>query len=328
MVQAYLSWPKTLREGFEAGLSQARSKPLARSVEGVVVCGMGGSGIVGDYASRLADEKGTLPVIPVKTYRLPVWARRYLVVAVSFSGNTAETVSCFRDARRLGAPVAVVAGGGRLAEMAREAHAPLVQVPSAPAARAAFAQLLGGLLGYLDGLGLLDSHDEVYRAARLLRDNVRVLTSEATRIARLVDKHVPVFITCSEYEPLAWRAKNEFNENAKVQGKVEVLPEWGHNDVEGWEQPIEPTMFAAIALDPGSKPCTDLLKFALELLSSKGVTTVRLLLQCDSLLEKLVWGSLVVGLASLELAKLRGVDPLETPLIRRFRGKLVEALVG
>ena len=328
MLDAYLSWPRALREGYEAGLEQGRARPPARAVRGVVVCGMGGSGIVGDYAAALAEERGALPVYVVKGHRLPIWARDHLVVAVSFSGNTVETIECFRAARRVGAPLAVVASGGRLAEMAREAGAALVLVPPSPAARTAFAQLLGGLLGYLEGAGLLDARVSVEAAARLLEEGLAAARERASGLARGLAGRVPVILACREYEPLAWRFKNELNENAKVQAKVEVLPEWGHNDAEGWARPVAADAFAAVALDPREEPCRSLLEFALDTIGSAGAAALRLALEGEDALSRMLWGSLVAGLASLELARIRGVDPLETPMIRRFRERIGRLLAG
>ncbi|MGH9267662.1 MAG: bifunctional phosphoglucose/phosphomannose isomerase, partial [Acidimicrobiales bacterium] len=65
--------------------------PDRRSVENVVVLGMGGSGIAGDVLAATAGPFMSVPVVVVKSYELPAFVGDgSLVFAVSFSGDTEE----------------------------------------------------------------------------------------------------------------------------------------------------------------------------------------------------------------------------------------------
>lgn len=105
----------------------ARPKPDA-----VVVVGMGGSGLAGDILAELAPRiKLPVPIVVWKSYGIPVLPfRRPLIIAVSFSGNTSETRSAFREAGRRGCARAVVAGGGALLDEARHADVPAARFSS------------------------------------------------------------------------------------------------------------------------------------------------------------------------------------------------------
>ena len=103
------------------GLSANRTNNLKNSrPDGIVILGMGGSGLAGEILRHAQGELGLkLPVIIWKDYHLPkvLWsAKRPLYIFVSFSGNTEETVSgletLLKTKPRLAA--AIITTGGKL----------------------------------------------------------------------------------------------------------------------------------------------------------------------------------------------------------------------
>jgi len=129
-------WGRAARESFEAGL-QLELPPAYAAASEVVVCGMGGSGAAGDYLATLSAWYGGVPVHVVKGPNLPRWASRgTLVVAVSFSGNTRETLNCAREAAEAGSMLLAVTRGGRLGEWAEGNGYPVARLSYAPAPRA------------------------------------------------------------------------------------------------------------------------------------------------------------------------------------------------
>ena len=94
-------------------------------VENVVVLGMGGSGIAGDVMVAVAGPFLPVPVTVVKSYDLPDFVGRgSLVFAISFSGDTEETVEAAGEAADAGASLVAVTSGGELARLAEEWGAP------------------------------------------------------------------------------------------------------------------------------------------------------------------------------------------------------------
>ena len=79
--------------------------PARDDVDSVLVLGMGGSGIVGDLLPVVAGPFMPVPVVVVKGYEPPSYVTdRTLVFAISFSGDTEETLDA--------ASTAAAAGGG------------------------------------------------------------------------------------------------------------------------------------------------------------------------------------------------------------------------
>src|SRR5207302_161352 len=85
-------------------------KPV--SVKGdIFATGMGGSGIVGEVLKHIAGKRVIFSKLPIK--RKFDW-----VLAISYSGNTTETIHTVRVLKRLGNRVIAITSGERLAKLA------------------------------------------------------------------------------------------------------------------------------------------------------------------------------------------------------------------
>ena len=71
-----------------------------KDFKGLAILGMGGSGFSGDIIKALVFDEIKIPVEVVKGYDLPAFiGKDWLVMAVSYSGNTEETVSAVKQGR-------------------------------------------------------------------------------------------------------------------------------------------------------------------------------------------------------------------------------------
>src|SRR3989344_5599365 len=95
----------------------------------IVVCGMGGSGFSGDLLKVYA-QNCPLEVHVIKDYTLPEFVqKKSLVFAVSYSGNTEETISAYRSALRRGCRIVAISSGGKLEELSKLNKNPHIKVP-------------------------------------------------------------------------------------------------------------------------------------------------------------------------------------------------------
>src|SRR4051794_5127303 len=98
-------------------------------IENVVVLGMGGSGIAGDIVPVIAGPFMPVPVVAHKGYSIPNFVDQHsLVFAVSFSGDTEETVEAATEAVEAQARVIVITAGGELGRLASGWGVPVVPV--------------------------------------------------------------------------------------------------------------------------------------------------------------------------------------------------------
>jgi len=96
----------------------------------VIVAGMGGSAAGADLLAASSLEELDVPILVHRGYGLPAAASKHaLVVALSYSGETAEVLSAADAALARGAPLVTLSAGGRLGELARSRRLPHVRLP-------------------------------------------------------------------------------------------------------------------------------------------------------------------------------------------------------
>ena len=300
----------------------------------VLVCGMGGSGISGDFAAAACPD---LLVAVHKGYELPGWAAlvRPLVVAVSYSGNTEETRSAAEQASEWGLPLAVVSSGGALGAQASEKGWPLVLVPGGLQPRDAFGYLVGGLLRLLESGGMIaDQTQALEEAAGVVGELVGDAEGgPAAELAadlaeglsgRMVLIHGAEGVT----KPVAQRWKTQINENAKRPAFWSTLPELDHNEIVGWRA-LEPLTRRALGLvqlrDRFEHPRVAR-RFALTRdLIGDGMSAVgEVWSQGESRLARMAGLCVVGDLLSVLLAEQEGVDWVEIDAITELKARLAE----
>ncbi len=327
MEEYYLGWI----EQVERALSRWGSVSVSIEPRLVVVTGMGGSGVVGDYVEVLSSLKeGSLPVLVVKDHSLPGYiGGNDLVFVVSYSGNTVETLRVFYRLVEKTRNIVVVTSNGVLMEEARKRNLPVLEVIKGIAPRTALPEMLLNILGVLDTSGYtIVSKEEAVGLKKFLEDSMSDAMDKAYSLAldiHSLSKNL-VIATHSPLQVLAVRGKNEFNENSKIPVKVEVIPEWAHNDIVGWEKPLTRDWCVLLIVDPDDRIGSRLAGFMEEYYRSRGFTILKLLLKGTTMIEKLLYGSLVLGLASVKLARLRGLDPLATESIAMYK-RVVKELI-
>ena len=232
-------------------LRAAQAAPLVGPLpEVVVVAGMGGSGIAGDVLAALAFGVSPVPVLAVKGDRLPAFVGPgTLLVAVSYSGDTAETLSAVEQGLAAGARLVAVTSGGALAELAGSRGAPLVGVEGGRMPRAALWSLVVPVCSAAEAAGVLPAlTDEVCAAADALDEEAAALGPAAATAANpakqaalaLVDRLPVVWGSGQLGAVAATRFRTQCNENAKVSVVSAALPEANHNDVMGLEGGLGP----------------------------------------------------------------------------------------
>jgi glucose/mannose-6-phosphate isomerase len=343
-----------LREGFRAGIaawpggegsqgpwksrgewSGPERSPRFESdqVESIVVSGMGGSGVAGDVLRAAFDGELRCPVVVNKGYTLPGFSgERTLLFAVSFSGNTEETLAAYAEAMARGCGVVTVSTGGRLADLARSDGVPHVSIPDdVPLPRAAIGYLTGALMGFLEGAGMVKAGAQAESTSRLL-DRLAVRwgpgrsteENEAKALAGWLAGRVPVIWgTEGVAQAAALRWKTEFNENAKVPAFHAALPELDHNEIEGWS-PRSGEAFGVVVLrHPGEHTRTPArVAASMEAISASGLAMREATGEGASPLEWL-FSLIVLGdFVSVYLAILRGVDPSPIPVLMALKERL------
>jgi glucose/mannose-6-phosphate isomerase len=226
---------------FDAGVDALKEEGRPRAL---VVAGMGGSGIAGEVLLDLATATSSAPVVVHRGPGLPGWVGAAdLVLAVSCSGGTAETLSATDEAIRRGARVVgVAAEESPLAQRCRNARAPLVAVTQQLAPRASVWALAVPVLIAASRVGVLDLGPDDGDLELLARRLEQV--AEACRPDResFVNPAKTLALELAGTLPMVWGAGPaggvlasrfgcQLAENAKLPSVTGVLPEAHHNQV-------------------------------------------------------------------------------------------------
>jgi glucose/mannose-6-phosphate isomerase len=322
-----------LREGYRTAVA-TEHLPEGQGLRHVVVCGMGGSGVAGDILSGLYAARLGIPIVVVKGYALPEFCGRdTLVLAVSYSGNTEETLTAYAEAKDRGCRIVAVSAGGELAALAREdpvAHVPIP--PDVPVPRAALGYLASAPIGILEAMGILPpAGREVEKAARMLEDLAERLgpsrsteDNPAKSLAGWLHGRTPV-VWGSEGAAgaAALRWKTQLNENAKTPAFAALLPELDHNDIEGWS-PGAGGPFALVVLrHPGEHPRIGArVSATLEAIAGSGLEAREVRAEGNSTLQWLTSLIIVGDFVATYLAFLRRVDPTPIPVLLGLKERL------
>jgi glucose/mannose-6-phosphate isomerase len=297
----------------------------------VVVAGMGGSGVAGDVLAALAFAESAAPVVTVKGDRLPAFVGPgTLLVAVSYSGNTEETLAAVEQGLKSGARLVVVTSGGRLAELAEDRNAPLVVVEGGSQPRAAFWSLVVPVLLAAEASGVLrplgsqvgEAADALDAQVAELGPAVPAAANPAKQAAlRLAGKLPVVWGTGQLGAVAATRFRTQCNENAKVSVVSAAVPEADHNDVMGLEPGLGPARELVLLRDPPGEHPRDGLRVA-AVCEALGADPIVRRTGDAAPLARLARLVAFADFASTYLGIARGVDPSPIATLDRVKASL------
>lgn len=224
----------------------ALSSPLPsyKKIDKILVSGMGGSGIGGEILKSVVEKELKIPLAINKDYHIPEFINsRTLVFSVSYSGNTEETLSAYREAEKKRAKIVAITTGGKLSKLAKRDRVPIISIPSGLPPRASLGYLFFSLLITLERLGLIkNKKKECQETLRLLKDlrnkyslSSKVSANRAKKIALKLHKNLSLIYTSPILSPAGLRWKGELSENSKVLAFSNTFPELNHNEIVGWK---------------------------------------------------------------------------------------------
>ncbi len=311
---------KQLREFsnfIKIGWDAAAGIEVLDKVSSIVVCGMGGSGVPGDVLQDYLQID--IPIFVVKGYTLPKHLDKdALVFILSYSGNTEETLACFRSGLGKGSRMVGITAGGQLQELCEKNKTPLVLLPKGIQPRAAIPLLFFPILRVLHNSKLIEDQEAfVQKTIETLSRDVYAAMGNA--LAEKLKDKIPIIYASEEHKAIAYRWKTQLNENAKVMAFSNAFSELNHNEIVGFEHLIGEYYVIMLQDEDDNLRIKKRMKITKELIKEKGVSSTVVVIKGTCKLSKLLSAIHIGDWVSAYLAKLYGIDPMPVEIIEKLK---------
>jgi glucose/mannose-6-phosphate isomerase len=336
MTAAIESFPDQCRKAEKMARDLMAQYP-AEDIREVVVLGMGGSAIGGDIIKALLENALSMPVTVHRGYcPCKYYSPHTLLFAVSYSGNTEETLSSLDDAVYQNCKVVAITSGGSLLQKAQGYRWPLLQVPEGLQPRAALPWLTLPMAVMLEKMGMVRDFSRVLGGTMTSLDTRARQWGRlqpagenfAKQLAQRLYGKVPVIYGMEgPLSVAAYRWKCQINENSKVPAFHHVIPEMNHNEIVGWEELDDFSRLVEVVflVDEEDNPrLVHRARITSELIKDKvgGVSVVHV--SGSSRTEKLLSTILLGDFVSVYLALLNGRDPTPVERISQLKARMAE----
>ncbi len=326
MEQLIQEFPKQLTESL-AIAAKASIQPSS-SIQHVMFCGMGGSGIGAAIVSGWLTQELTVPVSICQNYVIPQFVNENtLVIGTSYSGNTEETLAALNTCKERGAQLVGITSGGQLQQFCLNNGYEQINVPGGLPPRAALAYSLAPLLTILQQKGLISavSLEQLAMVPDFLDMHQLTCRDLGKQVAELINETNVVIYAEAPYEAVAIRGKQQINENGKYLCRYHVIPEMNHNELVGWA--CGNHNHAVIFLENSDMHTSNKRRFDLtrSIIEEKTKNTVTLKAEGGNPIEQGLYFIHVLDWASFYLGKIRGEDVVEVNVIDFLKASLAKA---
>ena len=315
-----------LREAIEIA-NNTTLAPYTKEIRNILICGLGGSGIGGTIVSDIISSKVNIPIAATKDYSIPNFVNEHtLVIANSYSGNTEETLYALEKCQARGAEIAVITSGGKLKTIAEENKYNNIIIPGNQPPRAMFGYAFTELFFMLNHYGIIDDSfkSDFDKAITLIDTEKADIQKQAMNLAKKMCKQTPVIYVAKGFEGVAVRFRQQLNENSKMLGWHNVVPEMNHNELLGWRTNVDGLAVVyfrnkcdydrnQIRMDINKKVISKFTSNITEIWS-KG----------DSLIENSLYHISVGDWTSWYLSEMNNVDAIEIDVIDFLKGELAK----
>jgi glucose/mannose-6-phosphate isomerase len=323
----YEEWPKHCEDAVKLPVEV----PDVSGIDQIIYVGMGGSASSGDLLRNWLTPIINHPFTVVKDYRLPRSAdKNTLVIAVSCSGDTEETLSAVNQAYETGCKVAAISSGGRLEQFSRKNNIPFTKTKKLQAPRSSLPNLFYPAANILKETGFIKPMAyQIPTSISAVKQTYHEITvnnsveNPAKDLATNIADALPIVYCSAINEGTTNRFRASLNENAKIQAHVAVIPELCHNEVEGWTKKA-PSICAPLYIRSEEEPSEISVRFdaVKEMIEATGFKVHEVWERGENSLNRIMRSVYLFDYTSIYTAVLRSINPMYTPNIDAMKHKL------
>ena len=322
MYQVYDKWAVLARDAYEKEYSRIKFE----HIDHVVLAGMGGSGAIGDIIAAILSREN-FHVSTVKGYLLPKTVdSKTLVIAISISGNTKETLSILDYKSKSVAKFVAISSGGVMEKKCIENSIPHYNITMNHSPRASFGVFLYSILKILgDALPIhksevIESLEKMEQLQASINSNNLDEKNKSLNLARKINSN-PLIYYPDGLKAAAIRFKNSLQENSKIHTSIEDVIEASHNSISTWENNnnFKPILLQGADDYVKTKERWKIIK---EYFNSKKIDFEEVYSVDGNIISKLVCLIYLLDYASIYLAILSKTDPSPVDAIDFIKRKL------
>lgn len=306
----------------------------AKGISHIVLSGLGGSAIGGDLLRALLATELSVPFLVNRNYTLPKFVGPgTLVIISSYSGNTEETTSAYREALKRRAKILCISSNGVTERVARARKNCLIKIPGGLPPRVALGYSFFPMLIALSKIGFIGDKSRDIRETIAQIDqktqeygDPRSANNAAVMLAQQLRGRIgALYSSADHFDAVATRWRCQFAENAKTLATTNVLPEMNHNELVGWkalgEQMAE--MQVVFLRDRGDhRRIRTRMDITKEILASHTAHITEIWSEGRSLLARMFSLICLGDWTSFYLAILHGEDPTPIAVIDYLKNEL------
>jgi glucose/mannose-6-phosphate isomerase len=326
MEELIRDFPKQLEQAIQIGREAQVQK--AGDIHEILICGMGGSGVGANFIQSFLSDVIDVPIIAHKDYDIPNFVdNNTLAIISSYSGNTEETLSAYRQILAREAKIIVISSGGELSAEAQNKGHDLIALPTGYSApRACFGFSVVAQLYALEKAGCISNFFEealidTEERLQLEQGNIK---GKAEQIAGLIEQKIPVLYAAKRSTPTLLRWRQQLNENAKHLCWHNEFPEMNHNEIVGWKG--DRSQLLVIALRHRDDPARTQLRIDLtkEVFQHWAGGYMEVFSRGQTFIEKSLYLVHLGDWVSCMLANIKGEDPDEVKVIDHLKTELAK----
>lgn len=306
-------------------------------IKRILIAGMGGSAISGDLARSFIAKNHpeiNIPIIVIRNYDLPHWVDEHtLVLCISYSGNTEETLSIMNQAKDKTHYIVGIASGGQLAEFCNIYKIGFIKVPEGMQPRAALGHLFFAVYNFLiANFCKVCTISKSMIEEQILADFIEAKANEYSNLndnnfalnlaQELYSKQVVIYSSSDVLDVVNLRWRGQLQENSKNLAFGNLIPEMNHNEINSLKFPkqiIDNTYFIILA-DKNDNPSNRKRIDTVFTIISEITSNIRIIeskeemsiLRIFDLIYLADWVSFYLGILNEQ-------DPTEIELISKFK---------
>jgi glucose/mannose-6-phosphate isomerase len=298
-----------------------------RPFDKITLCGMGGSALMDDFFQYFKDFTPLRLAIPLSahnSYYLPGDAdQKTLVIIVSYSGDTEEALSSFKEAQKQNLEIAGITYGGKLGELFEQNKIPWIKIPDPKIPpRFSLGYQFNGLVRILMAYGLLAPFAQHQIQELSEKINPTEIENQAKVLCQKLTNKIPIIYASEKNSLMAKLWKINFNENTKIPAFYNAFPELNHNEMVGFTKNLGPFSFLFLSESEDLVEIKNRMKLTAKIFGERHLPVDFIEIKGSSPLEKLFYAQIMGNWVSYHLALFYGIDPTPVEMVEEFKKRL------